>query len=65
MPGMAVRIADDGEIEFKGPLVFDGYWNDDAATAEVMLDGWFSTGDLGSSTTMAICGSPVGRRNCW
>ena len=48
MPGMAVRIAEDGEIEFKGPLVFDGYWNDDAATAEVMLDGWFSTGDLGS-----------------
>ncbi len=48
VPGMAVRIADDGEIEFRGPLVFNGYWNNPDATAAAVQDGWFATGDLGS-----------------
>jgi long-chain acyl-CoA synthetase len=48
LPGVAVKIADDGEILIKGPNVFTGYWHNDQATAE-MLDGdWIRTGDLGS-----------------
>ena len=48
LPGNAVRIADDGEILVKGVCVFEGYWNNKAATAEVFdKEGWFKTGDLG------------------
>jgi long-chain acyl-CoA synthetase len=47
IPGTALRVADDGELEAKGPQVFPGYWNNDAATAEVLdADGWFKTGDI-------------------
>ncbi|MFG2953273.1 AMP-dependent synthetase/ligase [Streptomyces sp. NPDC048291] len=49
IPGTAVRIADDGEVLVKGPVVFGAYWNNPAATAEVLADdGWFETGDLGA-----------------
>lgn len=47
VPGTAVRIADDGEVLVKGPIVFGGYWNDTAATEAVLNGGWFATGDLG------------------
>ncbi|GHD76674.1 long-chain acyl-CoA synthetase [Salinibacterium amurskyense] len=47
LPGVSVRIADDGEIQAKGVCVFDGYWNNQAATDEVFEDGWFKTGDIG------------------
>ncbi|MEV6399468.1 AMP-dependent synthetase/ligase [Streptomyces sp. NPDC051907] len=48
VPGTAVRIAGDSEVLIKGGIVFDSYWNNPAATAAVLDDGWFATGDLGA-----------------
>ena len=45
--GTTVRVADDGELLFKGGQVFERYWNNPTATAEAIVDGWFHTGDLG------------------
>ncbi|WP_022880622.1 AMP-dependent synthetase/ligase [Gryllotalpicola ginsengisoli] len=48
LPGNAIRIADDGEIEIKGVCVFREYWRNPELTQEAFDDGWFRTGDLGS-----------------
>jgi len=65
IPGVEVRIVDDGgnvvddgqpgELQVRGPNVFDEYWGRPEATAEAFVDGWFRTGDV------AVC-EPEGYR---
>jgi len=58
--GCELTLADDGEVLAKGLNIFAGYWNAPDATAEVMRDGWFCTGDLGEITDGAL--TIVGRK---
>jgi len=48
LPGVELRIAEDGEILIKGPNIFDGYHNRAEESFGAVEDGWLHTGDLGS-----------------
>lgn len=48
VPGVEVRIEEDGEVVARGPNVFKGYWENEEATAAALEGGWFHTGDLGT-----------------
>ena len=48
LPGVSVRVLDDGEIEVKGVNVFKEYWKNPEATAATFNDGWLRTGDIGA-----------------
>lgn len=48
VPGTSIKIAEDGEVLIRGPIVMDGYWQNQAANDEVFdSERWFKTGDLG------------------
>jgi O-succinylbenzoic acid--CoA ligase len=47
LDGVGVALATDGRIRLAGPTLFDGYLDDAASTAEVLVDGWFHTSDAG------------------
>jgi long-chain acyl-CoA synthetase len=62
IPGTSVKIAEDGEVLIKGPIVMRGYWRNDDANAEVFTsDGWFKSGDLGAIDSDGFL-SIVGRK---
>jgi long-chain acyl-CoA synthetase len=48
LPGVEVKIADDGEVLIKGANIFGGYYKNDDASFGAVVDGWLHTGDLGS-----------------
>ncbi len=48
LSGVEVKLAEDGELLVKSPSLFAGYFNDPAATASIMRDGWLATGDIAS-----------------
>jgi long-chain acyl-CoA synthetase len=47
LPGVSIRIADDGEILIQGVNILKGYHDNEQATLDALQDGWFRTGDLG------------------
>ncbi|MFI1911667.1 AMP-dependent synthetase/ligase [Nocardia sp. NPDC020380] len=62
LPGHGAKVADDGELLIKGPVVFAGYWNNPEASADAFTeDGWFKTGDLGALDDQGFI-SIVGRK---
>lgn len=48
LPGVDVRISEGGELLVRGPNVTPRYWQNEQATAEAFVDGWYRTGDLGA-----------------
>ncbi len=59
LPGVEVRLGEEAEVLLRGGQVFSGYWHNEAATREVLADGWLHTGDvgeIGQDGTLAIRG---------
>jgi long-chain acyl-CoA synthetase len=48
LPGVEAKVAEDGELLLRGPNIFKGYYKNQEATGETLVDGWLHTGDLGS-----------------
>jgi len=48
LPNVEAKVADDGELLLKGPNIFQGYYKNEQATGETLVEGWLHTGDLGS-----------------
>jgi len=46
VPGNSMKLGEDGELLVRGGVVFNGYWHNEKATGEAIVDGWFHTGDL-------------------
>lgn len=46
LDGVELKLAEDGELALRSPALFSGYFNDPAATAQVLRDGWLYTGDI-------------------
>ncbi len=62
VPGITIKIADDGEILIKGPIIMQGYWKNEKATTEAIeSNGYFHTGDLGAIDSDGFV-SIVGRK---
>jgi long-chain acyl-CoA synthetase len=47
LPNVEVRLAEDGEIQARGPSIMQGYWQNDSESKRAVQDGWLHTGDLG------------------
>jgi len=48
LPNVEAKVADDGELLLQGPNIFQGYYKNEQATGETLVEGWLHTGDLGS-----------------
>jgi long-chain acyl-CoA synthetase len=62
LANVEMQLANDGEIQVRGPSVMLGYWQDDTATADAIRDGWLHTGDLGEIDSDGFL-SIVGRKS--
>ena len=49
IPGIEMKLGENGEIIVRGPNIFPGYWNRPQETAKALRDGWFHTGDQGEA----------------
>lgn len=47
VPGVELRTREDGEVEVRSPFMMDGYFDNEAATSEALVEGWYRTGDVG------------------
>ena len=63
VPGVEVRISDEGEILTRGPHVMLGYWQDPKSTADTISTGWLQPATWGNSIAKGFCRSPAGRKS--